>query len=77
MGMNRTVDRQPVSVAEAHLVRVAETGCSRHPHLTALLDSSGPNAWASRPKWVSPHHSTASWVASPLMLAAIPVLNLP
>lgn len=44
MGMNRTVDRQPVSVAEAHLVRVAETGCSRHPHITALLDSSGPNA---------------------------------
>ena len=44
MGMNRTVDRQPVSVAEAHLVRVAESGCSRHPHLNALLDSSGPNS---------------------------------
>jgi hypothetical protein len=44
MGMNRTVDRQPVSVAEAHLVRVAESGCSRHPYLQSLLECSGPNA---------------------------------
>ena len=44
MVMNRYVDRQTVSVAEAHLVRVAESGCSRHPHLTALLESSGPSS---------------------------------
>ncbi len=44
MVMNRYVDRQPVSVAEAHLVRVAESGCSRHPHLTALLEGSGPSS---------------------------------
>lgn len=44
MVMNRYVDRQTVSVAEAHLVRVAESGCARHPHLTALLEASGPDS---------------------------------
>ena len=44
MVMNRSVDRQAVSVAEAHLVRVAADGCARHPYLTALLEVSGVNS---------------------------------
>ena len=43
MAINRSVDRSPVSVAEAHLARVAADGSSRHRHLTALLEASGLN----------------------------------
>src|ERR1044071_6229431 len=35
---------RPVSVAEAQLARVAGDGCARHPHLNALLESSGPHS---------------------------------
>jgi hypothetical protein len=44
MAINRFVDRQTVSAAEAHLARVADSGSARHPHLNALIESSGPNA---------------------------------
>ncbi|HET6942471.1 MAG TPA: hypothetical protein VFH89_09945, partial [Sphingomicrobium sp.] len=43
MAINRSVDRLPVSVAEAHLVRVAADGSSRHRYLTALLEVSTLN----------------------------------
>ena len=42
MAINRSVDRKPVSVAEAQLARVAGEGCARHPHVNALLEASGP-----------------------------------
>src|SRR5436305_13737637 len=44
MAINRSVDRKPVSVAEAQLARVAGDGCARHPHLSALLEASGPQS---------------------------------
>src|SRR5947209_19983152 len=44
MAINRSVERMPVSVAEAQLVRVAGEGCARHPHLNALVEASGPHA---------------------------------
>lgn len=44
MAINRSVNHQPVSVAEAQLARVAGDGCARHPHLNALLEASGPYA---------------------------------
>ena len=44
MAVNRIVDRKAVSVADAHLARVADDGCARHAHLTALLGASGPDA---------------------------------
>jgi hypothetical protein len=44
MAINRSVDRAPVSVAQAQLARVAGDGTSRHPYLNALLDSAGPHA---------------------------------
>src|SRR3954469_15609550 len=44
MAINRSVERKPVSVAEAQLARVAGEGCARHPHLNALLEASGPHA---------------------------------
>ena len=44
MAVSRSVNQQPVSVAEAQLARVAGEGCARHPHLNALLESSGPHA---------------------------------
>jgi len=44
MAINRSVGRVAVSVAEAHLARVAADGSSRHPHLTALLEASGLNS---------------------------------
>jgi hypothetical protein len=44
MAINRSVGRTAVSVAEAHLARVAADGSSRHRHLTALLESSGLNS---------------------------------
>ena len=40
MTINRFVGRQTVSAAEAHLARVADAGCARHPHLSALIESS-------------------------------------
>jgi hypothetical protein len=43
MAINRSVDRQTVSVAETQLARVAGDGCARHPHLNALLEASGPH----------------------------------
>jgi hypothetical protein len=44
MAINRSVNREPVSVAEAQLARVAGEGCARHSHLSALLEASGPYA---------------------------------
>jgi len=44
MAINRSVDVKPVSVAQAHLARVAGDGCARHPHLTALLEAAGPHS---------------------------------
>jgi hypothetical protein len=44
MAINRSVNHQPVSVAEAQLARVAGQGSARHAHLNALLESSGPYA---------------------------------
>ena len=44
MAINRSVDRAPVSVAQAQLARVAGDGTSRHSYLNALLDSAGPHA---------------------------------
>jgi hypothetical protein len=50
MAFNRSVDQQgahqrmpaqPVSVAEAQLLRVAAEGTARHPYLQALLEASG------------------------------------
>ena len=43
MAINRSVGRQPASVAETQLARVAGEGCARHPHLSALLEASGPD----------------------------------
>jgi hypothetical protein len=44
MAINRSVEVKPVSVAQAHLARVAGDGCARHPHLTALLEAAGPHS---------------------------------
>ncbi len=44
MAINRSVNQQPVSVAEAQLARVAGDGCARHPHLNGLLEASGRTA---------------------------------
>jgi hypothetical protein len=44
MAINRSVNQQPVSLAEAQLARVAAEGSARHPHLNALLEASGPHA---------------------------------
>src|SRR5689334_22595334 len=44
MAVNRSVNHQPVSVAEAQLARVAGEGTARHAHLNALLEASGPYA---------------------------------
>jgi hypothetical protein len=44
MASNRSVDRNPVSVAEAHLARVSGSGCARHPHLAVLISGSGQHA---------------------------------
>jgi hypothetical protein len=41
MAINRSVGRPAVSVAEAHLARVAADGTTRHRHLNALLEASG------------------------------------
>ncbi|WP_309661555.1 DUF6975 family protein [Sphingomonas sp.] len=44
MASSRSIDRNPVSVAEAHLARVSGSGCARHPHLHALVEGSGQHA---------------------------------
>lgn len=44
MAINRFVDRKAVSAAEALLARVADSGCARHAHLSALIESSGAHA---------------------------------
>src|SRR3954451_18622303 len=41
MAVNRSVDRQQVSVAETQLARVAGEGCARHSYLNSLLEASG------------------------------------
>ena len=43
MAINRSVGRQPVSVAETQLARVAGDGCARHPYLSSLMEASGPH----------------------------------
>lgn len=54
MASSRSVDRKPgdqgplspgpLNVAAAHLARVGDHGCARHPHLQALLEGSGPHS---------------------------------
>src|SRR5688500_12921603 len=49
MASQRSLNREPVpsrplSVAEAHLARVGDAGCARHPHLHALIEDSGPHS---------------------------------
>ncbi len=44
MAINRFVDRAAISAAEAHLARVGEGGCARHPHLALLVESSERSA---------------------------------
>lgn len=41
MAINRSVESKPVTVAETQLARVAGEGCARHPHLNALLETTG------------------------------------
>ena len=43
MAINRPIQKA-VSVAEAHLARVASEGIARHPYVNALLESSGRHA---------------------------------
>lgn len=44
MASSRSADREPVSLAAAHLARVEDYGCVRHPHLQALVEGLGPNS---------------------------------
>jgi len=44
MAIQRSVNVQPVSVAEAQLARVAGDGCARHLHLNGLLETQGLNS---------------------------------
>jgi hypothetical protein len=44
MATNRSVDHAITGAAQAHVARVAEEGCARHPHLLALIEASGPHA---------------------------------
>jgi hypothetical protein len=44
MATNRSVDRAITGAAQAHIARVAEEGCARHPHLLSLIETSGPHA---------------------------------
>jgi len=41
MAINGSLERQSPSVAQAALTRVAGEGCTRHPHLTMLLEATG------------------------------------
>ena len=43
MASSRSVDRETVSVAAAHVARVSGHGCVRHPHLRALVEGTGPD----------------------------------
>ena len=49
MAISRSVGRRTVSVAEAHLARVAAEGSSRHRHVIALLEASGRIPAATSP----------------------------
>ncbi|WP_246166311.1 DUF6975 family protein [Sphingomonas sinipercae] len=44
MAINRFVDRQAVSAAEAHLARVAGEGSAKHRYVHSLVEASGPSA---------------------------------
>jgi len=44
MAISPSLGANPVGVAEAQLARVAADGTARHPHLNALLETSGPNS---------------------------------
>ena len=44
MAINRFVDRQSVSAAEAQLVRVGREGVAAHPYLPTLVEASGANS---------------------------------
>ena len=44
MASSRSLDREPAGVAQAHLARVNDSGCARHPHLHALVEESGPHS---------------------------------
>ena len=44
MATNRQAERQPMSVAQAQLARVADSGCIRHPYIAALIEAAGPHA---------------------------------
>lgn len=44
MAAKGAVGRNGPGIADAHLQRVAAEGCSQHPHLKALVESSGPFA---------------------------------
>lgn len=41
MAIQRSADRSVALTADAQLVRIAEQGCSAHPHLLALVNASG------------------------------------
>jgi hypothetical protein len=44
MAKNAAVNGHPAPIAEAQLLRVANDGSSRHPHLASLLTATGPTA---------------------------------
>jgi len=44
MNQSNGEQQQPASSAQAKFARVASEGCARHPHLQALIESSGPHA---------------------------------
>lgn len=44
MAIDRSVGHALVSAAEAQLARVGGSGCARHPHVRALVDSAGPHS---------------------------------
>ena len=44
MAASGAVGRNAIGVAESHLARVSNDGCSRHPHLATLVEASGPHS---------------------------------
>ena len=44
MAINRAAGRQALTVADAHLARVASDGLAGHPHLAALATANGPHS---------------------------------
>jgi hypothetical protein len=44
MAVNRFVDRQTVSAAEAYLAHIADAGSASHPHLCALVEGAGAHS---------------------------------